>query len=414
MFTSKRNTPGPTGASPGGHTAQVQNKSEQVGYPEFRAILETVKADALLTRLKEYRFTGKQYAGRKTYSIETMWAAFLLLYWMNLPSINELIRRLQDSLELQAICGFDGGLPHRTTFNRSFVRMANHLDLLEAASTQVLGQLKEHLEGFGEEVSVDSTTVITNANPHPRKKRPLSDPEAGWTAKNSARAKYGGKEWHYGYKFHAAADANWNIPIYGYTTPANFNDMQHILPLADKLRINFQKPEVVIADRGYDSLKNHTGLITRGITPIIHIRRNRGRRYAKEYNFAGVPYCECGQLMEHVDTVEGFGDYFVCTSIEKGKNHIEDWYPIDRNYRLRGPIRRDTDEWADLYDKRQSIERVFKSMKQSLRLNTHYHRSLRKVSLHCILSMLIFQVSALVSAIAGELDNLCWMTREIA
>ena len=153
----------------------------------------------------------------------------------------------------------------------------------------------------------------------------------------------------------------------------------------------------------------------REVIPIIKLKKSSAKSglYYKEYDAKGTPVCECGQLMEFIDSVPGFGDYFVCTSLEKGHQHIEDWYPIDRNYRLRGPIQRDTDEWDDLYDKRQSIERVFKSMKQSLRLESHYHRSLKKISLHCILSMLVFQVSALVAALAGELDRLCWMTREI-
>lgn len=284
----------------------------------------------------------------------------------------------------------------------------------------MLNQLKPLLEGFGEEVSIDSTTVPTHANPHPRKRGgvevQVSDPEAGWTAKNSARAKENGKEWHYGYKFHAVADANWNIPICGYTTTASQNDMRHIIPLVDKLSLDYQKPAVVIADRGYDSKQNHLRLIERGVSPVIHIRKSgaKNKRYDREYNYAGVPYCECGQLTTFIDSVPGFGDYFVCTSLERGKEHIEDWYPIDRNLRLRGPIRRDTDEWADLYEKRQSVERVFKSMKQSLRLESHYHRSLKKISLHCILSMLVFQVTALVAALAGDFDELCWMTRRIA
>lgn len=414
MFVLNHNTSKPPVAIP-----NFQNDSEQpFGYQEFRQILETVNAEALLTRLKEYRFTGRQYAGRKQYAVETMWSAFLLLYYLNLASINELIRRLQDSQELQAICGFRDGLPHRTTFNRFFVRMGRHLDLLEVASAEVLEQLQVHLEDFGEEISIDSTTVPTNANPHrkhgPDKDR-LSDIDAGWTKKNSARAKKDGKDWHYGYKFHAAADANWNIPICGITTPANRNDTTFLKPLVAKAS-EFAQPEVLIADRGYDSKANHEWLIDRQIAPIINIRKSgaKGGLYDKQFNFAGAPVCECGQTTEFVDSVQGFGDYYICANQDEHFDHAEGWWPIDRNVRLRGPIRRDTEEWDELYDKRQSIERVFKSMKQSLRLESHYHRGLQKISLHCLLSMLVFQATALVKALLGDFDELCWMTRRIA
>ena len=246
MSALNGNTGGPGHASPDPSDQQVQHKSEQVGYPEFRAVLETVNASALLARLKAYRFTGKQYAGPKLYTVETMWAAFLLLYWMNLPSINELIRRLQDSLEtashlrlrgwsappddLQPRLCEDGKPPRPCWKQRATPRSKNS---------------NPCWEGFGEEVSIDSTTVPTNGNPwrkHGAEQGVVSDPEASWTAKNSVRARHGGKEFHYGYKFHALADANWNIPICGYTTTASQNDFRHLTPLVDKAS-EFHKPK---------------------------------------------------------------------------------------------------------------------------------------------------------------------------
>ena len=50
--------------------------------------------------------------------------------------------------------------------------------------------------------------------------------------------------------------------------------------------------------------------------------------------------------------------------------------------------RRDGPEWKALYAKRQAIERVFKSMKESRRLERHCVRGLRQITLHSLMSAL--------------------------
>ena len=77
--------------------------------------------------------------------------------------------------------------------------------MVDAMIADLTHQLKALVPGLGGEVAVDATTVRSHCNPNRKR---LSDPEASWTAKNSARAKEGGKEWHHGYKVHMVADAN--------------------------------------------------------------------------------------------------------------------------------------------------------------------------------------------------------------
>ena len=47
------------------------------------------------------------------------------------------------------------------------------------------------------------------------------------------------------------------------------------------------------------------------------------------------------------------------------------WENRNDNLRRFGPIPRKSQAWKDLYGMPQSVERVFKSMKQSLRLEGH-------------------------------------------
>ena len=393
-----------------------------LGYGEFQQVLAVINSVDLLRRLTEYRFTGTQFAGRKQYSPVVMWNSYILLFYLNLDSINHLVRTLRDNPCLRQICGFGPTLPHRTTFSRMFCRIADHLDLVEGASANIVQDLTEVLPDLGQEVSVDSTTVPTNGNPWRKSKKRLtdrSDPEASWTAKNSVRAKEGGKEWHYGYKFHATVDANYGIPLGGITTPANYHDSRMLIPLVEQIETyGGVKPDIVIADRGYDSKTVHQWLIEKNIVPIIHIRKStaKGGLYDKMYDHTGAPVCFCGATTEYWFTDPEHGDAYRCPEKDCFLLELNGyvWHRLDRNYRLRGPVRRGTPEWDDLYDKRQAVERVFKSMKQSRRLVRHYHRGLRKIALHSALSMLVFQATALVKALSDKVSDMCWMTDRLA
>ena len=355
-----------------------------------------------------------------------MWSAYLLMFYLNLDGINHLVRVLQDNPGLRQICELPR-MPDRSTFGRAFRRIADHLDLVEVASANLVASLNERLPELGCEVAVDSTTVPTFSNPNresDKRATEKSDPEAGWTKKNAARAK-GGKEWHWGYKLHAVVDANYGIPLTFITTAANRNDGKLLRPLVEKTEAYHNiRPEVVIADKGYDSKALHEWLVGEGITPIIGMRRTTAKDglYDGNYDKNGAPVCMGKQTMEYVLTADD-SDLYICPD-EGCRLHAKSsgamtycdfavWEPLDRNYRLRGPVRRGTDEWSELYEKRQSVERVFKSLKQSRKLNRHYFRGLRKISLHCAVSVLMFQATVLVKVLAGKQDDLLWQVKRM-
>ena len=181
---------------------------------ELKEVLDSIDATALIDRLKAYRPVG-----RRGYPLNSLWRAYISSFVLNLPHTNVLIRRLEDDLELRLVCGFST-LPHRTTFNLFISRLAYHHDLVANCLASLTDELAEALPGFREKVAVDSTFVRSHANLN---RKHLSDPEASWTAKTSAGAK-NGKEWSYGYKYHAVADATYDISIVGITTTAKRND----------------------------------------------------------------------------------------------------------------------------------------------------------------------------------------------
>ena len=384
---------------------------------ELAAIFASWHDDALLARLQEYRPVG-----RHGYPLQALWRAYVGSFVLNLPHTNALIRRLEDEPRFRTLCGF-GALPHRRTFNRFIRRLSHHADLVEATFADLTHQLKALIPGLGNEVAVDSTTVRSHCNPNRKR---ISDPQASWTAKNSPRAKEAGKEWHHGYKAHMVADANYGVPLAHLVTTAKRNDspeLPAVIARAEALYPWF-KPSAVIADRGYDSTANHEHLHGKGIIPVIHIRRSKGHAalYNGIYTEQGVPTC-LGQIpMEYVRSDPEKGHLYRCKgchladSMSGGIRHCDSqvWEDPSQDIRLFGVLRRGSSEWKGLYIKRQAIERVFKSMKESRRLERHCIRGLRQVTLHAFMSALVFQATVLVRLRTGEAQWMRWMVRKVA
>src|SRR5471030_1023545 len=82
-----------------------------------------------------------------------------------------------------------------------------------------------------------------------------------------------------GSKHHVATDAN-GVPLSIILTGANRHDVTQLLPLIDAIPVlrgirgrPLQKPQVVYADRGYDSEAHRRRLRERGIKPVLAKRR---------------------------------------------------------------------------------------------------------------------------------------------
>ena len=294
---------------------------------------------------------------------------------------------------------------------------------MEAAFADLIGQLKILLPDLGDEVAVDSTTVRSHCNPNRR--QPLSDPEASWTAKNSTQAKEGGKEWRHGYKVHMVADVNHGIPLAHVVTTAKQNDspmLPKVIASAEDLYPWF-RPYAVVGDRGYDAKSNHEYLHEKGILPIIHIRRPaRTALVDGIYTAYGVPTCMGGIPMNYIKSDPQKGHLYRCKgchlagSRRGGVVHCdtEVWEDPSKNIRLFGAIRRDGPEWKSLYAKRWGIERVFKAMKESRRLERHCLRGTRQVTLHALMSALSYTATVLARLQAGEVEDMRWMVRRVA
>ena len=397
-------------------------------YAELQHILATLDDAALVERLQEYRHTG-----RPGWSQRALWSAYLASYYLDLPHTNALIRRLQDDPALRAVCGFDDDLPHRTTFNRYIQRLGDHQDLVTPILHALTNQLRELLPGFGEVVAIDSTDVHSHANPDKKSKVTglPTDPEARWGVAHSVRSKNSeSTEYFFGYKVHMVADATHDLPISFKVTAGNRNDSPELPALMDQTFTTYDwfAPKATLADRGYDALKNFEYLyLEHGIDPIIHIRKPTAQDglYEGVFNANYLPVCLGNMPMEYVGQ-DGEGQHlFRCRSegchlkegLHAGIRHCDTAFAQDPTEYLRvlgGQTRRGSPEWDALYARRWSVERVFKSLKESRRLDEHCTRGLKQITLHALMATLTYQANALVKVLAGEQESMRWQVRKVA
>ncbi len=392
------------------------------GYGLLTAILDGIDAAPLLDRLSAYRHTGRQ-----GYSVRAMWRAYLSKFVLKIRFNLELLERLRGSRRLREICGFHDAIPSESTFSRFTTRLADHQPLVEQCFRNVTeevrdllpkvqqppGQQEQPVQPLGTVVAVDSTLFpsFSNAN------RPVvSDPDADWGLKNSAKAKDGNKEWMFGYKMHLIADAVHGLPLDFIITPANAADSPLLPTVLQKTLETYPwlRPKYLLGDKGYDALSNHEYLVGHGITPVLHLRKpQKGTLHDGIYTEDGSPTCMGQVAMEYMRTDPDTGHHlFKCpsegcplkTNGIKGMRYCDSevWENPADNLRVIGVLHRASRKWKRLYKRRMSIERVFRSLKHSRALEGHMVRGMKKITLHATMSLLTYQATATARLKAGD------------
>ena len=405
------------------------------GYGFLAALLDGLNDQPLLNVLQDYRRTG-----RPGYPVKAMWRAYLVKFLLKIRYNNELLERLRGSRKLREVCGFAGEVPSESVLSRFVNRLADHQDLIEQCLVKATDELQglvpivkrregrqdQPLPPLGTVLAVDSTLFLSYSNPN---RKVVSDPDARWGLKHSAKTKEGKKEWGFGYKMHLISDATHGLPLDFTITPANENDSTELPVALRKTLATYPWIEraCLLADRGYDSLPNHQFLVNLGIIPVIHIRKPTAKDglYDGIYTEDGKPACIGGEAMDYVRTNPETGAHlFRCkaggcplkTEGTKAVRHCDSevWEPAEANLRVLGPLPRFTDAWKRLYRQRMSIERVFRSLKHSRGLEGHCMRGIRKITLHATMSVLTFQATALARLKAGDVARMRQMAVTVA
>lgn len=376
-------------------------------------VLEGLDAEKLLTALEREHWTG-----RKGHSVRGMWSALIGGVVHQYPTLAGVVRLLEGNKAIREVCGFaKDKIPDEDALGRFLRKLVRHEKELEECFAGLVERLRQLLPGFGKKLVADSTDIIAWSNGH---RSMPSDPDARWGAKKASRR--GGKVeddkkdekkrdlyYWFGYKLHLLVDALTELPVSFSLTPANVADTVELPAVLEKasLKRPEARPDVVIADKGYDSKDNNNVIYKEyKAKPIIPIREREGMQQTDICNAKGTPTCGCGLEMVYWGRDGNYLKYRCPQVLGKGTcKHLSPCTPSDYGYVLKLPIAddvrrhppvpRETSKWARLYKLRTSIERVNGRLKDLLGLRRITIRGIVKVTVRSLLSLLVMAATAI-------------------
>ena len=315
---------------------RIYNAEKQVPLivGELKAIFQALPDAELLAALR-----GPKRRGRPGYDPKILWRCYLVRYVLGLPSVSALIRYIQDNPFVARACGIEtpADFPSQPTFSRFLTKLASrkYAHLVKDVMRRMVRTLYATLPNFGQTVAIDSTDVKAWSN---KAKRPFTDLDATWSVKSSVGNL---KKYWLGYKAHVIVDTEYELPLALNVTTANIHDSHGATRVLSEARVTYSKfhPRSVLADAGYSTAK---------------LRRHIHRQYRAQ------PIIKA--------------------------------YKNDKKHR---PL--ETQAWKLLYNRRVAVERVFSRLKEHRALNHVTVQRIRKVTIHCYLSMIVLQSQALAT-----------------
>ena len=351
-----------------------------------------------------------------------MWRALQVKFLRAIPTDVDLIEALNADPKLRDVCGLGDRVPSPSMLSRFRKRLLNHQDLVDSNNNRLVALLARLIDnqtdiatdGVGCKIAIDSTDIASFANP---RRDPPTDPDAAWGHKTSSKVKDGKRvEYVFGFKMHAVVDATFGIPITYEILPANASDSPQLPKLVRKAQQehSWLHIDTAICDKGYDALSNYRFLADKMIDPIILMRD--AYKHGDLYDAKGRPICMGSIPMQYVHTDPEKGHKFRCDpdgchlkwKVAFAMYCRDECYEVPKGDLLRkvGLVARASDEFRQIYSKRQTIERYFRSVKCSRLLCTHRTRGISRVRQHVSLSITAYLGTMINKAQLGRLDQL--------
>lgn len=291
-----------------------------------------------------------------------MLKALIVMELRQISSRRKLAQFLRRDAYWMRKCGFEKA-PAHNTFSKFIKRLGE--DTFHAIFRELVAKLKKLQPNMGSVISIDSTLLWAFAKgPNkfdPEKK--TSDKDARWVF-NPAQTTKKVKEpkWFFGYKVQVATDAQLEIPLGYFVTPANRYDSTTYQEVLARLRQSNVKFNYILADAGYDSISNIASTVTEyQAIPIIARNRRASIKPGNTRNPQRI-------LME---------------------NYIDSALKIEHV------------TWSQLYYMRSASERVFSRLKEELCLKQLKVRGLWRVSVHVCLNLIAMLVVWIAATLLG-------------
>ncbi len=345
------------------------------GAEQIKRLLASPEVRTLIADLEATRWTG-----RPGYPIRTMVGMALVKSLYVLPTWTRTVSLVAEHAALRKAIG---GAPSVDACYRFTRKLREHKEALDSCIAAVLASLHAEMPNLGEHVAIDGSDLPAYANGqrflfnHGPERLRYSDPDASWGHRSAISTRKGGG--FYGYKVHAAVDAQSDLPLSWVVTTARDAEVPVVPALLDKLTGYGIRPSVAVADRGYDAAAYYDGCEARGIRPVVPLRETPLVKAGR----AAPPKCEHGTwTFAGSDAKRGAAKYR-CPSGECTPGSV--WIKADRLHTL---IPRETPRWKALYRQRAAVEREFGRLKNEWAMLPLRVRRIERVALHVDLTVL--------------------------
>lgn len=336
---------------------------------------------------------------------EAIMRALLAAPLMGISTFTALHHRLEMDLRFRYQCGFDirRKAPSIATLSRVFNAITKK-GLAEKLFYELVKQCYEEGIISGENIAIDSTAIEAYEQKKPKSQQ--DGINATWGAKFDS---FKNKLTWFGYKIHLAVDTKSELPVALEVTPAHINDGDMGPPLVNRLASEGFKDKIkyIIADAGYDQLKNYQIAQHYGAQAIIPLNLRNEKEPAAGFSSNGTPRCSMGYDMIYWGS-DGKHLKFRCPhALGKVNCPFGMMWCSSSNYGLVVKVNakedlrrysiphRNSRKWTELYNQRGSVERCNSRLKEYLTANDLHVGGIEKVKTHVFLNGIVLLASAL-------------------
>ncbi|CEO61269.1 transposase [Streptococcus pneumoniae] len=379
------------------------------------------------------KLEAKRKHGRKDYSIQSYFIAYIAKIVLQLETDQQLIRQLNMNSQLRQICGFE---THGVTLKKGTIKLVHapsksaysrFIQDLEEVCPDIeewvlsgISELYDLLPNFGVNLALDGKFIDSYASPYGKQKK--KDKRADLDAdigikqrphKNGTAT----KENHYGYRCHLMVDTTYELPVVWRVTPASKGEPRVAKELIRNLsQTTLETGKYLMADKGYSGRPLQALLEEAQIITIIDNPHKWKENSTRQYLDTDLIYNQSGQVFWVDDRGQAIQLVYkgYDSSSDSSRYVFHPKYQDKRIFRLKrcvdpiifNPVARDSKKFKRLYKKRTAVERVNGRLDRDFRFETHTIRGLKKMSLAVAMSFLVMIGFALRKAKSGTRTHL--------
>lgn len=380
------------------------------------------------------KLEAKRKHGRKAYTIQSYFIAYISKIVLQLETDQQLIRQLNMNSQLRQICGFEthgvksknGTIkwvhaPSKSSYSRFVQDLEAVCSDIEDWVLSGVHELYDLLPNFGVNLALDGKFIDSYATPygkHKKKKDQRADLDADVAIKQRHH-KNGTvtKEKHYGFRCHLIVDTTYELPVAWEVTPASKGEPTIAKQVIGNLsRTILKRAKYLMADKGYSGSPLQNLLEEADITSIIDNPHKWQGDETRQYLDTDLIYNQSGEIFWVNERGQAIrlmykGYDASCDSLRYG---FHPKYQDKRIFRLKrcvepiifNRVARDSKKFKKLYKKRTAVERVNGRLDRDFRFETHTIRGLKKMSLAVAMSFLVMIGFALGKVKSGQRSHL--------